>query len=54
MMSANGIDHRLPAAWPPPVRHDRAVSALPYVQGVYLNPNRLLIVPRAEHPGGAP
>ncbi len=51
-MSTNGIDHPITRRMPPPVRPGAEFSALPYVQWVDLHPNRLLVVPRAEHPGG--
>ena len=42
---------RIPAACQPPARHRRSAPALPYVQGVDLHTNRLLIVAGAEHAG---
>jgi hypothetical protein len=64
-MSINGIDHPITRRMPPPVKLRSRLAgdiqplgcrslALPYVQGVHLHPNGLLIVAGAEHPGGPP
>src|ERR1700712_1580525 len=54
MMSSNEIDHTIIRRMSPPEEPRCRSLALPYVQRVDLHPNGLLIVPRAEHPGGPP